>query len=398
MLEPTIYLDNNATTPIAAEAIEAMAQCARCQHGNPASQHKPGREARKILESARDRIAQLLGATVGTTGADRLIFTSGATEANNLALCGLAGSPPGRVILSAIEHPSIWRVGEFLAQQGFDVQTLPVDCHGLVRLNLLEDLVNEQTRLVSIMYANHETGVLQPIREVAALCKRFDVPLHTDAVQAVGKLAIDFTSMGIDALTLSGHKFHGPGGIGGLLLRSDTQLQPMLRGGHQQDALRPGTESVELVIGMHVALECAIQKNLSGVNPLTVMRDHLETRICALLSDVVIHCRQVDRSPHTSQISFLGADRQAVVMALDQAGIASATGTACESGASETSRTLLAMGCGPALLNTAVRLSVGSLNTTPEMEMAAQRIAAKIRHLRGVNNHLEPIEAARRGV
>ncbi len=398
MPEPAIYLDNNATTPMVAEVIEAMEACARCQHANPASQHRPGREARNILESARDRIAELLGATVGSREADQLIFTSGATEANNLALCGLAGSPPGRVILSAIEHPSIWRVGEFLAQQGFEVQTLPVDCHGLVRLDRLEDLVDEQTRLVSVMYANHETGILQPIAEVAAICNRFGVPLHTDAVQAVGKLKIDFTSMGVDALTLSGHKFHGPGGIGGLLLRSGTQLQPMLRGGHQQGAMRPGTESVEPAVGMRVALESAIQKNLSGAHPLEAMRDSLEAKLCASLPDVIIHCRELDRAPHTCQISFLGADRQAVVMALDQAGIAVATGTACESGASEVSRTLLAMGCEPALLDTSIRLSVGSLNTMGEMDLAAQRIAAKIRHLREVNRRRRPIEAARRGV
>ncbi len=397
MLETAIYLDNNATTPIASEVLEAMAQCARCQHGNPASQHQPGREARTILEAARDQVARLLGATVDSREPDRLIFTSGATEANNLALCGLAGPPPGRVILSAIEHPSIWRVGEFLAQQGFDVQTLPVDCHGLVCLEQFESLLNEQTRLVSIMYANHETGVLQPITEIAALCKRFNVPLHTDAVQVAGKMAIDFTSMGVDALTLSSHKFHGPAGIGGLLLRSGTPLQPMLRGGHQQGALRPGTESIELAVGMHAALDFSIQKNLSGTNPLMVMRDGLEEKLCALLPDVVIHCRGVGRAPHTSQISFLGADRQAVVMALDQAGIAVATGTACESGASEPSRTLLAMGCGPAYLDTAVRLSVGSLNTAQELGVAARRIAAKITHLREVNNRRQPIEAARRG-
>jgi len=398
MSDTLIYLDNNATAPIVPEVSEAMSECARCQHANPASQHRPGRRARRILEDARETVAQRLGAKITTGTAARLIFTSGATEANNLALYGLAGSPPGRIILSAIEHPSVWRAGEFLAQQGFDVRTLAVDRQGVVRLDLLADLIDEQTRLVSVIWANHETGALQPLVELAAICKRFGVLLHTDAVQAAGKIPIAFDQLGIAALTISAHKFHGPPGIGALLLRHDTPLQPLLRGGFQQGGLRPGTESVELAVGLQVALDRSLDHNLSDEKPLASLRDQLEQRLCELLPDLVIHSRQVARSPHTSQISFLGTERQAVVMALDQVGVACATGTACESGSSEPSRTLLAMGCEQTLLESAVRLSVGTLNTASEMDRAAERIAAKIKQLRRLNNRYREAEPARRGV
>lgn len=396
MSESVIYLDNNATTPMAAAVAEAMDQCARCQHANPASQHEPGRRARRMLENTRDTIIELLGGRSGGTDPDRLIFTSGATEANNLALLGMAGSVPGRVLLSAIEHPSVSRAAGFLAARGFEVRLLPVDRHGNVRLDQLVDLINEQTRLVSVIWGNHETGVLQPIKNIADVCREFGIPLHTDAVQVAGKIPITFRELGMAALTISSHKFHGPKGIGGLLLRPDTTVQPILYGGFQQAGLRPGTQSVELAIGMKVALELGVYQDGAIMHTLRSMRERLEKILCENLPGTIIHSQGTSRVPHTSLISFSGCDRQAVVMALDQVGIACATGSACESGSTELSPTLLAMGCDRSLVRSAIRLSVGNHNTVDEIDEAARRIVATIKHLRQVNCRSVGVEAARR--
>ena len=256
-MEP-IYLDHNATTPTRPEVIEAMARCYGSIYANPASQHRPGQQARRALDDARQQIAEIFGADLAPPRRDRLIFTSGGTEANNLAILGIAragGQAPGQIIISAGEHQSVIEPAEHLLEQGWRLDTLGMTIDGVVRTDQLPPLLGTQTRLVSVLLANHETGVLQPVAELAALCNQAGVPLHTDAAQVVGKLPVNFGRLGVAAMSVAAHKFGGPLGIGALVLRDGLPIEPLMFGGHQQSGLRPGTESAALAVGMATALE-----------------------------------------------------------------------------------------------------------------------------------------------
>ena len=291
MSATSIYLDHNATTPLDPRVLEAMTRGWRECGANPASQHGPGRKARRVLEEARESIGTILGAKTSGMDADQVIFTSSGTEANNLALLGPAGEPGGRVVVSAIEHPSVIGPAEELRRRGWDVQIAPVDGDGLVRVEALAKLLDvgsvaepltphprplshkgrgEQEdaaascRLVSIMLANNETGVIQQVAQIAALCRERGVLLHTDAVQAVGKIPVSFRDLGVDAMTVAPHKFHGPLGIGALVIRHETKLQPQLFGGFQQQAQRPGTEAVALAAGFARRWNCGRKKRPSA--------------------------------------------------------------------------------------------------------------------------------------
>lgn len=398
-----IYLDHNATAPILPEVADAVREAALRYHGNPASQHDAGRQARRALEQARIRIAEILGARTTGMDADQLIFTSGGTESNNLALAGLQrtggmnppahGATSPRLVISAIEHPSIARTAESLALPiparagGFIppvLQTLGVSSAGVIRLDQLKSLLTPTTQLASIMLASNETGVLQPVAEAAAICRRHGVLLHTDATQVVGKLPVNFTELGVDALTATAHKFHGPLGVGVLLLRHGVQLTPTLHGGFQQAALRPGTESVALAIGMQTALELWQREADARRERLTMLRDRFEQTIRAGWPPAVVIGGQSPRLPHTSNIALVGLDRQALVMALDLAGIACSSGSACASGSSEPSPTLLAMGLPEEQISASVRFSLGATTTPAEIDEAARRILNVCNNLRRV--------------
>ncbi|MCE9608037.1 MAG: cysteine desulfurase [Planctomycetia bacterium] len=387
----SIYLDHNATTPLLPEVAEAMDRAARAGYANPASQHAAGRRARRIIEDARERIAEILGVNLATMQPDRLLFTSGGTEANNLALSGLVGGavkgelapapPAAHVLLSAIEHPSIVGPGERLAAEGYDVEQIPVDGDGRVEVARFAQLLRPTSRLVSLMLGNNETGVLQPVAEVAALCRAQGVLMHTDAAQAVGKIEVDFGKLGVDALSAAAHKFHGPLGIGLLALRRGVVLRPLLIGGFQQEGLRPGTESPVLVVGLLTALEIWARDRETRTAHLTMLRNELERRLLTSCPQIVVHGARVARLPQTLNIAFVGANRQAMLMALDQAGVACSTGSACASGSSRPSPTLEAMCCSPAELESSLRFSVGSTTTTAEIVEAAARITAVFHEL-----------------
>jgi cysteine desulfurase len=261
-----------------------------------------------------------------------------------------------------------------LRRLGWEVDTLPVSAAGVVEVELLPSLLRANTRLVSIMLANNETGTLQPVRRAAQLCAERGVPLHTDAVQAVGKIPVDFQQMGAAALTLSAHKFHGPPGIGALLVRHDVEIMPLVYGGFQQAGLRPGTEPVALAAGLQVALEYWQQQHATIGSRLTALRDEFETLLRAGWPNLVINGGVAERLPHTSNVSFPGLDRQALMMALDLAGIACSTGSACESGSSEPSATLVAMRCPQPILDSSLRFSLGQQTTPAEISDAASRI------------------------
>lgn len=389
-----IYLDHNATTPVLPEVAEAMRACWAEPYLNPASQHEFGRAARRVVEDARDQIGELLGINVSGPTPDRVIFTSGGTEANNLAIRGLlpdggrrfsdpAAHPTPHIIVSAIEHPSIATLADHFSQTGCLVDRLGVDADGVIRVADLPALLRPDTRLVAAMLANNETGVLQPILELAAICNEHGIPLHTDAAQAAGKLPLNFRELGAATMSIAAHKFGGPLGIGALIVRHDVQLEPQLFGGFQQGGLRPGTESVPLIVGMRVALERWDANRRGWLRQLETLRDRFETAIvrpAAGSESPLKSCLPVvlgergNRLPNTSNIAFVGLDRQRLFLALDQAGVACSTGSACASGSSEPSPVHLAMGCEPGVISSALRFSLSAKTTPAEIVEAADRI------------------------
>lgn len=382
-MPPTpIYLDHNATTPTLPEVAEAVHSCLREIHASPNSQHAAGRVARRRLETARFRIATLLGADATGRPADRLVLTSGGTESNNLVLRALCRGRQGdaHLVISAIEHPSIDATAEQLEAEGVIVDRLPVDARGVVRIDALEALLRPSTRLVSVMLANNETGVVQPVVEIARRCAARGVPVHTDATQVVGKAAVDFRSLGVHLLTFAAHKFHGPPGVGGLVVRHD--VPPLVGFGGQSGAERPGTPAVPLAVGMHVALERWHAEARARGERMRGLRDRFERLIDEADRRVVVVGGDADRLPHTSNLAFVGLDRQALAMAFDRAGVQCSTGSACASGSGEPSPALRAMALPDAVVRGAVRFSLGALTTVHEVDEAAARIGMVCRRLR----------------
>lgn len=378
-----IYLDNNATTALLPAVWESMQPYLTETFGNPASAHAPGRRARRALEDARDTIAGRLGAD-----ADDVIFTSGATEANNLALFGLCGEPPGRVLASPIEHPSVAEPLRRLAENGFALDLLPVDRCGLVHTSSLAESLRPDTRLVAVMLANHEMGVVQSIQSVAeslrdSECSRGATALrfHCDATQAAGKIPVHFHDLGVDTLTLSAHKFHGPKGVGALLLRRGVKLRPRTWGGHQQHGRRPGTEPVALAVGFACALDCACREMTDRLAHVRRLREHFLAQLRDNAAPIVLNGPD-DGIPHTINVSFPGVKADVLLMNLDLAGVACSTGSACSSGSLLPSPVLQAMGVAEDVLHSAMRFSLSPLLTLDDIEEAARRIVAVVSRLR----------------
>ena len=391
-MDAPIYLDHNATTAQFPEVADAVRETALRYPANPSSQHELGRQARRVLEDARDQIGQLLGARQEGMAADQVLFTSGGTEANNLALLGLTNASliqngaPGHLVVSSIEHPCVMDTAFFLQQQGWQIDLAAADANGVVQADQFAKLLAPDTCLASLMLANNETGVLQPVAQLANLsaCRR--VLVHTDASQVVGKLPVNFAELDVDALCCAAHKFHGPIGIGALLLRHDVPLKPLLLGGHQQAGLRPGTESVALAVGMQMALKICHRSFAKQISRWEELRDVFEKILISNVSDAKVIGAQAKRLPNTSNISFRGFDRQALVMALDQAGVACSTGSACASGSSEPSPVLVAMGFDEVAINGSIRFSLGATTGHTEMTEAARRILNVCKRLRHSSN------------
>jgi len=398
---PHIYLDHNATTPILPEVADAVRETSLRHGANAGSQHDPGRQSRRALEQAREQIGELLGARMTGMTADRVVFTSGGTEAANLAVQGMVPHPltssrggvredasvdaTPHVITTRIEHPCVLEAVARL--QHCDVDYLDADLTGRIDPAQLRALLRPTTRLVSAMLANNETGVLQPVEAIAKLCAEHHVPLHTDAAQAVGKVPVNFSDLNVAALSCTAHKFHGPLGVGVLLLRHDVALEPMLRGGHQQAGLRPGTEPVALAVGMATALECWHRSADETTRRLESLRDRFEQSLAAAVPtggvpSIEVIGRAGPRLPNTSNLSFVGLNRQALLMALDQAGVACSSGSACASGSSEPSPVLVAMGLEKAVIDGSLRFSLGSSTTSAEIDDAVNRISRVCNALR----------------
>jgi cysteine desulfurase len=378
----SIYLDHNATTAVDPEVVEAMKPYFLCA-GNAESRHHAGRRARRAWEEARETVARILGAEP-----DEVIFTSGGTEANNLAVFGLSGDRegPGHLVSSPIEHPAVAEAVARLESDGFVVDRPAVSSEGLADAGQMAEHFRERTRLATLMLANNETGALQPVGRLAELAADRGIPVHTDAVQAVGRIPVDFQSLGVATLAASAHKFHGPVGVGVLLVRRGIRLNSRLFGGGQQQGRRPGTVAVPLAVGLAVALERWEIESQSRIERWTALRDRLEAGLVAALGPHgVIRNGPVSpslRLPQTVNLGFPGLDGDALLMQLDLAGVAASLGSACASGSTRPSPTLVAMRVPDDRLRSSVRFSLGATTTEQEIDDAIRRIAAAVERVR----------------
>ena len=376
MVNP-VYLDCNATTPVDERVQEAMAPFWRRRFANPSSVHKAGREARAALELAREQVAALVGAHPS-----QVIFTSGGTEANNLALFGTAGlRRAGRVLVSAVEHPSVLEPAAALARRGGECGRVPVDPEGRVTLSALEQAWNGGVGLVSVMWANNETGVIQDVTTLAARVRGRGALFHTDAVQAAGKLALDFPASGVHLMSLSSHKIYGPKGAGALIVDRALELEPLLYGGGQEQGRRSGTENVAAIVGFGAAAALAAGELDRRRRHVRRLREQLERTLSERLPQVVIFGSQAPRLPNTTMLALPGVDGETLLMHLDEAGFAVASGSACASADPAPSHVLRAMGVEESLARGAIRVSLGQQHGAEDVEAL---VAALVRVRRGL--------------
>lgn len=376
-----IYLDHNATSPLDPDVLDAMRPYFLAA-GNAESRHAFGRSARRGWELSKETVAKILGAHPA-----EVIFTSGGTEANNLAIFGLAGaeSSPGHVISTPIEHPAIAEPVARLEAASFAVDRVPVDCHGRADAMRMAKAFRDDTRFATLMLANNETGTIQPVGQLANLASRHGIPVHTDAVQAVGRIPVHFHDLGVTTLAASAHKFHGPMGIGLLLVRTGVRLGSRLFGGGQQQGRRPGTIAVPLVVGLAAALQNYHDRYQARVTRWIALRDRLEAGLIAALGPQRITrngpLEETQILPQTLNVGFPGLNGDALMMQLDLAGIAASLGSACASGSTRPSPTLLAMKVPDDRLHSSIRFSFGATTTEAEIDEAIRRVAQVIRHL-----------------
>jgi cysteine desulfurase len=372
-----IYLDNNATTPVLPEVLEAMRPYFGEHFGNASSIHHHGQETRAAVERARDSMASLLGCR-----AAEVVFTSGGTEGDNLAIAGLT-SAGDHVITSSIEHHAVLEACKHLEETGCDVTYVPVDGRGLVDSNDVRRALRPNTKLISIMMANNETGVLQPVEEIGKIAAEAEVYFHTDAVQAAGKVPIDVKRIGCDALSISGHKMHAPQGVGALYVRRGTGLQPLFYGGRHERSRRAGTENVPGIVALGKAAELAMQGFDRGDNKkISALRDRLQQGILAQVEEAGVNGDDAPRVPNTSNIYFDHIDGESMVIALDLKGLAVSTGSACSSGAIEPSHVLVAMGLRADRARASIRLSLGKQNSNEDIDIALALVPETVARLR----------------
>ena len=374
---PRIYLDNNATTPVLPEVFEAMRPYFGEHFGNASSIHHHGQETRAAVERARDSVAELLGCR-----APEIVFTSGGTEGDNLAIAGLS-SPGDHVVTSGIEHHAVLHACKHLEETGCELTYVPVDGRGVVDPDDVRRALRTNTRLISIMMANNETGVLQPVVEIGKIAAEADVYFHTDAVQAAGKAPIDVKGIGCDALSISGHKMHAPQGVGALYVRKGTRLQPLFYGGRHERSRRAGTENVPGIVALGKAAELAIQGFERGDDKkMSALRDRLQRGILAQVEDAGVNGNGAARVPNTTSIYFDYIEGESMVISLDLKGLAVSTGAACSSGAIEPSHVLVAMGLRADRARASIRFSLGKQNTEEDIDIALALVPETVARLR----------------
>ena len=372
-----IYLDNNATTPVLPEVLEAMRPYFGERFGNASSIHHHGQETRAAVERARDAVARLLGCRVA-----EVVFTSGGTEGDNLAIAGLT-SAGDHVVTSSIEHHAVLLTCKHLEENGCEVTYVPVDGRGLVDPDDVRRALRSNTKLISIMMANNETGVLQPVEEIGKIAAEADVYFHTDAVQAAGKVPIDVKRIACDLLSISGHKMHAPQGVGALYVRRGTHLQPLFFGGRHERSRRAGTENVPGIVGLGKAAELAMQGfEHSDDKKMSTLRDRLQRGILAQAEEAGVNGEGAQRVPNTSNIYFDHIEGEAMVISLDLKGLAVSTGAACSSGAIEPSHVLVAMGLRADRARASIRFSLGKQSTEEEVDIALALVPETVARLR----------------
>jgi cysteine desulfurase len=388
-MQMRVYLDYNSTTPVAPEVLDAMLPYLSDSYGNASSIHSSGQRARNAVEHARESVAALINAKPA-----EIVFTSGGTEADNLAILGAVEAarqahPRPHIITTAIEHHAVLHACQKLAATGAEVTFVPPGRSGVVDPQKIRAALQPNTVLITVMHANNELGTIQPIAEIAEIAReagvRDNVLLHTDAVQSAGKIPIDVKTLGVDLLSLSAHKIYGPKGVGALYVKTGTRIEPQLYGGHHERDLRPGTENVPAIVGFGRAAELARQRLSDDTAKIAELRDRFERAVTAQIPDCHINGHAATRTPNTSNITFLGAEGESLVIALDLRGVECSTGAACSSGAVEPSHVLSAIGLPADEGRSTVRFSLGRATTAAEIDFALNALTAALQHLREVS-------------
>lgn len=378
----TVYVDNNATTKVAPEVLEEMLPYFSEFYGNPSSMHFFGGQVQKKVNEAREKVADLLGAD-----SSEVVFTSCGTESDNAAILGTLDSYPEKrhLITTRVEHPAVWNVSTYLGRKGYRITELSVDREGRLDLDELRESLTEETALVTIMYANNETGVIFPIEEIGEIVKARGIPFHTDAVQTVGKIPINMKKSKVDMLSVSGHKLHAPKGIGVIYIRKGTKFSPFMIGGHQEKGRRGGTENVPYIIGLGKACELA-KKHLDEENTgVKALRDYLEAKLLEKIPNTLINGDRVQRLPNTVSLSFEYVEGESILLLLSDLGICASSGSACTSGSLEPSHVLRAMGVPFTAAHGSIRFSLSIYNTKEEMDYIIEHLPPIIQRLRDIS-------------
>ncbi|HBR19370.1 MAG TPA: cysteine desulfurase NifS [Phycisphaerales bacterium] len=374
-----IYFDNNATTKVADEVVDAMLPFFKDLYGNPSSMHTFGGQVEKHIRHSRESLAALLGCD-----SSEIIFTSGGTESDNAAIKGVLAAYPEKkkIVTTRVEHPAVLATCRELQAAGFSLVELGVDKYGQINLDELAAEVDEHTAIVSIMYANNETGVIFPIDKIAEIVKSKGAIFHTDAVQAVGKIPLNLDKSSIDLLSLSGHKLHAPKGIGALYIKKGTRILPFIVGGHQEKNRRAGTENVPAIAGLGKAGEIASKEIRNENTKVKKLRDKLETAILKTCKDAMLNGDKINRLPNTTNISFEFIEGEAILLLLNQFGICASSGSACTSGSLEPSHVMRAMGVPFTAAHGSIRFSLSRYNTEAEVDFVAEKLPAIVNRLR----------------
>jgi cysteine desulfurase len=387
-----IYMDNNATTPVRPEVLEAMLPYFKEQFGNPSSVHWAGRAVSGAVEKAREQVARLINCSPA-----EVVFTSCGSEGDNMAILGTLDAlreKGNHIITTSVEHPAVLNTCKFLEKRGFEVTFLPVDRFGMLDLKVLEEAITDRTVLISVMWANNETGNIFPIEEIGAIARRYKVRFHTDAVQAVGKIPVDVQQAGVDLLVLSGHKIGAPKGVGAIYIRRGTRMSPLLHGGHQERNRRAGTHNVAGIVGLGVACELAGSETAKTSGRIRGLRDRLEKGIMAAIPEVKLNGHPENRLPNTLNISFAYIEGESLLLNFDMKGIAASSGSACTSGSLEPSHVMGAMCVEVTLAHSSTRFSLGHDNTEEDVDYVLEvlpPIVQRLREMSPLYNRKEPL-------
>lgn len=378
-----IYLDNNATTPLDPQVAAKIAEFAREHFGNPSSLYPIGREVKDMVNEARQTIAKALGAS-----RSEIIFTGSGTEADNFAIRGVLDAHPDKneFIISAIEHPAIIRTADYLEKKGYKVSYVPVDSKGVIDIDFLKKAITPRTALISIMLANNEIGTIQPIEEVSKMAKENGLLLHTDAVQAFGKIEVNVDSLGVDLLSISAHKIYGPKGIGALYIRKGTKISPLIYGGHQEREMRAGTENTIGIIGFGEAVRIMREKGHQDKKRINKLAEKLKKGIEDKIPKVKFNGHETQRIKGTLNFSFIGLEGEAILLALATKEIYVSTGSACSEGSEEVSHVLQAIGLRPEVARSSIRMSLGRFNTEQDIDIVLQELPEIVEKLRKISN------------